>query len=142
MEVIGLLHSEVYMPENVVKTNNKIQKVITNVTYSNHFTNQCVNIGDYKHYLDKNKVTNIILGLKNNPIKPFEVEISKINNLKVITKICIRTTYDESRDISIVIIPRLNKDKKSFTAFIKTAWLNSNADIHYTLDKSKYLTKF
>jgi len=128
------------MPDEIKNKAKYIQKKITKVVHSKHFEGQCILDEDYKHYLDAEKVDNIILNLKNNPVEPFEVNITKVNNKFDITKLVIRTSYDEDRDISIVFIPRLNHDK-TFTAFIKTAWLNSNTDIHSTLDKTKYLTE-
>ena len=141
MEIIGLVHSEVFMPNNVKATAKRIQKLFTNVIHSRHFNEQCVINEDYKHYLEADKVDNIILNLKNDPIIPFEAEIGRLNGKLVVTKLVIRTAYDADRDISIAIIPKVNSDRRTFAAFVKTAWLNSNTDIQYTLDRTKYLTE-
>ena len=60
--------------------------------------------------------------------EPFEVEV--VDN-KVV-KCVVRVKYDDNRDISIVVRE----------GFILTAWLNDSTDLHFTLDKSKYTTRY
>lgn len=60
-------------------------------------------------------------------IKPFEIETT----YDKVTKYVIRISFDNERDISVVI--RFNT--------IITAWINYKEDVHKTLDKSKYATE-
>ena len=123
-----LLHAQVYLPQCIINEVYKQQDSIRTIEFSNHFAVQHLNKYDYKHYLDKDNLVKIIKNLHNQT--PFEVEVSKEHR---ILKYVVRTTYDATRDISIVIIPRGD------VAFVKTAWLNDKGDKHFTLDKSKYV---
>ncbi len=58
--------------------------------------------------------------------KIFEIGVTK----NVVTKMVIRFTYDETRDIIIVLMPS--------SGFVKTVWFNLKTDTHKTLDRSKY----
>lgn len=49
---------------------------------------------------------------------------------KTVTKMVVRFSYDQTRDIVLVIMPRGN--------FVKTVWFNLKTDQHKTLDHSKY----
>ena len=49
---------------------------------------------------------------------------------KMVTKMVVRFSYDETRDIVLVIIPK--------TGFVKTVWFNLKTDQHKTLDHTKY----
>jgi hypothetical protein len=70
-----------------------------------------------------------LASLKDEPIDPFEVEVEKAVDGKIlVTKYVVRIPYDKNRDISVSI--RGNK--------IITAWLNFVDDVHHTLDLSKY----
>ena len=137
--ILGLLHNEVFMPKDVINNCKRIICDIKEVELSYHLQQQCSDIDDYKHFLDIDKLMKLLFDLKDNFIEPFEVELSIDNDLTQITKICVRTHYDDERDVSIVFIPKMENGK--VIAFIKTAWLNYNSDKHYTLDTSKYISK-
>jgi hypothetical protein len=51
---------------------------------------------------------------------------------KEVTKIAVRFSYDETRDITIVILPR--------SGFVKTVWFNLKTDKHKSLNRAKYAT--
>ena len=68
---------------------------------------------------------NIVQGLCSQDIHPFEVEVDCNNK---VVKTVIRTPYDDTRDISIVIR----------YGYIVSGWLNDKNDSHVSLDKSKY----
>lgn len=61
-------------------------------------------------------------------VQVIEVELSGMR----MNKMVVRGTYDEERDIVLVIAPRRGE------FFIKTAWLNDKDDSHLTLDVSRY----
>lgn len=142
-----LLHSEVFIPEDILEESIDLQTKIKNVISSLHLSNQASKKHDYKHFLEKDKVVEIVKNLANNPIKPFEIELSKgykETGIKgfFISKIVIRTSYDEMRDVIIPIALNYVKGKITTSdCLIKTAWLNYKTDQHYTLDESKYLSK-
>jgi hypothetical protein len=58
-----------------------------------------------------------------------ETEYNTEDHFEKITKAVIRTKYDDTQDITMVI--RQNK--------IVTAWLNSNEDKHFTLNEKSYV---
>ena len=123
-----LLHKQVYLPQGIIDEVYKHQDSTKIVEFSYHFIVQHLDKYDYKHYLNKNTLVKIVKNLHSQT--PFEVEISKEHR---VLKYVVRTTYDATRDVSIVIIPRGD------VAFVKTAWLNDENDKHFTLDKSKYV---
>lgn len=137
--ILGLLHNEVFMPNDVINNCKSIICGIKGVELSYHLQQQCSDVNDYKHFLDEDKLMKLLFNFKDNFVEPFEVELSNDNNLTYITKICIRTQYDDDRDVSIVFIPKMKSG--SIVAFIKNAWLNYNSDKHCTLDTSKYISK-
>lgn len=49
---------------------------------------------------------------------------------KTVTKMVVRFSYDETRDLIMVIIPSSH--------FVKTVWFNLKSDQHHTLNRSKY----
>lgn len=55
-----------------------------------------------------------------------------------ITKLLIRIKYNNDFDLSLVIIP----DFALNTGFVKTVWLNEVSDVHKTLKREGYATKF
>lgn len=138
-DIIGLFHSDVFIPSEVVTQCYDLQKCLLDVKYSEHMLNQCTDDNDFKHKLDKMKVRNIVLNLKRDVVKPFEIELAKFKNEIVISKFCIRTEYSDDKDISIVISPVWDSELKHFKAFIRTAWLNDRYDTHLTLNTDAYL---
>lgn len=102
-----LYHSEVYLPESILVKVYEEQNRNHNYNISYHFLNDH-KVQDFKHRIDTNKLLKLANSIKN--VKPFEVEITD----NKVTKYCVRLSYDNDRDIAIVI--RNNK--------IVTAWLN------------------
>lgn len=95
--------------------------------FTEHLLNQLIN-GDEKHNIQINLLHFIIREvLRKQEIKPFEVEViaSKI------TKFCVRTSYNDKKDVCIVFAVG-----EQLT--VKTAWLNNKEDKHETLDKTKF----
>lgn len=137
-----LYHVEKYMTEEMIETAKQFQSSIKTVSFSAHFKNQCKDKNDYKHYLDEFKIKKIITNIKNNPITPFEIEMTYDSKGRAyLTKYVVRTSYDDTRDVSIVFgvyFNQVTKELDSTRVFIRTAWLNNKTDIHTTLDLSKY----
>ena len=127
----ALLHSEVFMPKWVKETVLEKEKSIKNSYLSKHCEDNLF-ISNFKHNIEREKLLTIVNSLKTNPVLPFEVEITKDGTTYNITKIVVRTSYDDKRDISIVLRENM----------IVTAWLNYKIDEHKTLDESKYIKSF
>ena len=85
-------------------------------------------------------MTKALKSIQKNKTKPFEIEVMYDNKKRdyIITKYVVRVSYDETRDVSFVIVPVLDRYSKKFRGRIKTAWLNDKEDIHSTLNVSKY----
>ena len=90
---------------------------------SNHVYEQ-IESGKPRYDINIRQVYFIIQDINESNCHPFEVEVE---NDKVV-KCVIRVRYDDERDISIVV-----RD-----GFIVTMWVNSNKDLHVSLDRSKY----
>jgi len=69
---------------------------------------------------------------------PLEIDITAQNVVECeilgqsVAKVVIRQSYNETKDISLALIPDGNR------AIVKTLWLNDKTDNHLTLDESKY----
>lgn len=67
---------------------------------------------------------------------PHRIDVRKGQTIEIgvtgkeVTKMVLRFSYDETRDIIIVLMPK--------THFVKTVWFNLKTDQHKTLDHSKY----
>jgi len=128
---VALLHSEVFMPKWVKETVMAKERKIRNAYLSKHCEDNLF-ISNFKHDIEREKLLGIVNSLKTNPVMPFEVEITKDGTNYNVTKIVIRTNYNDERDISIVLRGNM----------IVTAWLNYKIDEHKTLDESKYIKSF
>lgn len=95
--------------------------------YSLHLEENFILPTNDKHYINKRKLYHILNNFNTNAIKPFEVLV--YNNKAV--KAVVRTEYDETRDISIVLR----------NGRVVTAWLNNKNDIHKNLNNSKYMNE-
>ena len=134
--ITKLYHELVYLPSKVLDECMRIKANFNNFDYSNHFKRQMEDTEDYKHYIsDKVMLEFALAKLTTSSFKPFEVE-TEVDNKgnEQVCKIVIRVTFDNERDITFAIIPKENN-----IGFIKTAWLNNREDIHFTLDKSRYV---
>ena len=69
---------------------------------------------------------------------PHRIDVRKGETIEIgvtgntVTKMVIRFSYDQTRDIVMVFMPKGN--------FVKTVWFNLKTDHHKTLDHSKYAT--
>lgn len=126
-----LLHEEVYMPTEVIKTALLLQKSIKN-QYSRHLLMDRLANTDYKHNYTDEDLQKAIERLRENPIKPFEVGLNKYGGKLYLDKQCVRLSYDNFVDICIVV---------SGNGIVITAWLNDKMDTHKTLNKWRYNTK-
>jgi hypothetical protein len=113
----GLYHFQLGIPASVL--NSLHGKTFENLIYSNHARNACVT--DRYGYITK---------------PPFSVSLDRSNIVEVevsngaVSKVVSRLPYDKSFDIIVVLVPHQR--------VVKTVWLNSKKDLHYTLDASKY----
>jgi hypothetical protein len=125
-----LLHIEKWIPLDILDIVFSMQKLIdvSKFSFSRHIQEHFAK-GDQKHSYNKKGLMECLASLKDEPIDPFEVEVEKAVDGKIlVTKYVVRIPYDKNRDISVSI--RGNK--------IITAWLNFIDDVHHTLDLSKY----
>ena len=93
---------------------------VMNLRYSSHATEEALadKYGEIKlpHRVDIRKG------------ETFEIGVSGTT----VTKLGIRFSYDDKRDIIMIISPA--------DGFVRTVWFNEKADKHRTLDRSKYAT--
>ena len=92
---------------------------------SNHLYDHINNSNQPRYDINIETLYHIVQGLCKQDIQPFEVEVD--DNNKVV-KMVVRTSYDNDRDISIVVRE----------GFILTCWINDKTDLHFTLDVNKY----
>lgn len=130
----SMYHKDIYLPNEFVSVALGNQKLLPTGRYSWHLENY-FSSGDEKHNITKLGFAEALKRIIANPIVPFEV--STING--GVHKYVIRTSYNDDKDISIVIICK--NMWLDGTPFIKTAWLNNKDDCHATLDKRKYVPK-
>ena len=126
-----LLHKEVCLPRIVINASLNLQKQAKN-RYSKHLLVDRLENVDYKHnYCDKD-LQKAIDTIRNNPVEPFEVGLTKIDGRWFVEKCCVRISYDNLVDICLVI---------GSDGTIITAWLNDKTDTHRTLKRDRYNTK-
>ena len=101
------------------------QLLLSVTRLSNHLYDHIENSNKPRYDITTERLYLIVQGLCGQDIQPFEVEVDENN--KVI-KMVVRTSYDDTRDISIVVRE----------GFIVTYWVNFKNDKHSTLDESKY----
>lgn len=104
------------------------QLLLSVTRLSNHLYDHIENSNKPRYNINIETLYHVVQGLCRQDIEPFEVEV--VDN-KVV-KCVVRIKYDDNRDISIVVRE----------GFILTAWLNDSTDLHFTLDKSKYTTRY
>ena len=136
-----LLHIEVFMPKYILNKALHLEEIVSEYDNTKHFIERYNDRNNYKHYMTHELMTKALKSIQTNKTRPFEVEI-KYDNKKqdyIVTKYVVRVSYDDTRDVSFAIVPIFDMTTKTFKGRIKTAWLNSKDDIHYTLDDSKYV---
>lgn len=129
--MIKLWHSDVFIPQKLYHQveRQKTRFILNKKHKSYHLILDRLNNNkhDIKHDYTEKDVDDIVMKIMYSDIKPFEIETTD----NKVSKYVIRISYDNERDISVVI--RFNT--------IITAWINHKEDIHKTLDKSKYTTE-
>ena len=117
-----LYHREIKWLDTFDKQSYKL--IQGDLRLSNHLWEH-LSTKDKKHDIEVTRLYLIVKELQKNPIEPFEVEIKDDKVVKCV----VRAKYDDTKDISIV-----------FREWgIVTCWVNSNSDLHYSLDRSKYV---
>ena len=142
-----LFHKDVYFPNGMSESVKKLERTldINKIVYSRHIQQRFL-CTDRSHDFIKRDVELAINKVKTSPVEPFEVLVDDIQYGKArLTKYCVRVNLNSSIDIILVICPKYANvdDDKIHIAynFIKTAYLNSHDDFHFTLDESKYYKK-
>jgi len=122
-----LFHKSIYwIPQFDIQSK---QLLLSVKRLSNHLYDHIENSDKPRYDISIEHLYNIIQGLYSQDIHPFEVEVDCNNK---VVKTVIRTPYDDTRDISIVIR----------YGYIVSALLNDKCDNHVSLDKSKYEVSF
>ena len=123
---MNLYHRSIYwLPQFDVESK---QLVLSVKRLSNHLWEYIDNQPNHKHNIELTMLYKALRGLYGQDIEPFEVGVDYNNK---VVKTVVRTSYNDTKDISMVI-----KD-----GFIVTCWLNDKCDKHFTLDYSKYVNK-
>lgn len=143
-----LLHKDVYMPKwmqsKVRKVLNKYKRFVLSKHVKEHAALD--NDRSHRYVLSKlNESIEYLLEHVSSCDDAFEVEMTQFDYPYphwLITKVCIRTRYDDDQDVCLSI--RTAKDMNTNVylpdvALIVTAWLNHKNDSHRTLESSKYL---
>ena len=118
-----LFHKSIYwIPQFDIQSK---QLLLSVKRLSNHLYDHIENSNKPRYDISIERLYNIVQGLYSQDIHPFEVEVDCNNK---VVKTVIRTPYDDTRDISIVIR----------YGYIVSGWLNNKNDNHVSLDKSKY----
>lgn len=140
MNETKLFHSEVFMPKNLIELVRKINKRVDNVRFSYHLKSQSRDNEDKKHAMNLGTLDNVIKSSKNEEINPFEIELFHAEEHRWrVTKYVFRHSYDETRDVVIVLAPTIDGGKCDWkNVVVKTAWLNNKDDVHATLDEKRY----
>lgn len=104
-------------------------KYLFNKKYSAHLWEH-LKYSDSKHNINVIKLNQIIdeLIAGNRDYYLYEVETTFYNGMVEVVKAVVRTSYNDTHDISIVF--DANK--------VRTAWINHKNDTHKTLDINKY----
>ena len=118
-----LFHKSIYwIPQFDIQSK---QLLLSVKRLSNHLYDHIENSDKPRYDISIERLYNIVQGLCRQDIHPFEVEVDCDNK---VVKTVIRTSYDDNRDISIVIR----------YGYIVSGWLNDKNDSHVSLDRSKY----
>lgn len=108
-------HRDVYMPAYI-----KLPSLNVKLNYSHHAKKESVS--DRYGKLNLPEAINLAA---------FDVIEATVENGEVV-KLLLRGTYDNLKDMCLVIIPQ--------KMFVKTVWFNLKSDKHRTLNKSRYAT--
>lgn len=143
-----LFHKDVFYPNGIDEKLKLAESSFKDYELSRHLQAHVSNREDRSHDYLGQAVINCLERLKTETFEAFEIEYSKgYYDFGVagwlVTKYCVRIPYGANQDLVVVIAPKWDKNlgKYDGTAFIKTAWLNSRSDAHFTLDGSRYCDK-
>ena len=128
----GSYHIDVYLPKILLLKSKKILYKSKYIKISNHLKDELNK--NNSHKLNINCLLAIIGKIRKDYVYPFEVEV---HNNKVVKAVW-RFRYNDNKDISIAMC--INRFYKC--TFVKTAWINSNTDSHFTLNVNKYVNKY
>lgn len=119
---IKLYHRDVFFPEGVLSSYVDYQ---WNLAYTRHALREAVQdkLGTLTHAPRSVRF-----------IDDEVIEIETTNG--AVTKLVIRTQYDDRRDLILVL-----RNMQDGAATVITLWTNAVDDNHNTLDKSKYATE-
>lgn len=141
---VKLFHKDVFMPEGAQDVCKQYQKSLNSYSFSRHFQEHLDNQEqeDRSHKYLSAVIDECLKSVKATPQQAFEVELGKSYRVFgesgwFLTKYCIRIPYDATQDLVVAIRPKYDGSKVIDNTIV-TAWLNSNGDHHFTLDKTKY----
>ena len=121
--IFMLYHREVFwQPQFDIESK---QLLLSVSRLSNHLYDHIENSNKPRYDINIETLYHIVQGLCRQDIQPFEVEVDDDNK---VAKMVVRTSYDNDRDISIVVRE----------GFIVTCWINFKSDKHFSLDINKY----
>ncbi len=140
--MVKLFHKDVFIPDGVVPICTVLQKRLKKYFFSRHFSEHLENqlVEDKSHTYLKDVVVKCLESLQNTPREVFEVELTYSAGAWDVTKYCCRIPYDGNQDLVVAIRPQY-ANGNLINNMIVTAWMNSHRDNHYTLDRSKYISK-
>lgn len=124
---IKLYHRNVYWKSDFDKQS--LELIKGNISFTNHIYSHLKEENSKKrYYTTYDNLCDIVeycKGLKLLDFKPYEVEIDCRDT---VSKCCIRLSYTDTQDISLVFRKNL----------LITYWINDKKDVHTTLDRAKY----
>lgn len=127
-----LYHIDVYMPLNILQGAKELEKRAARARLSIHTKEWLLGTASddglrlYKHRYTKKNLQDALLHIARTLPAPFEVGV--VNGR--IFKYAVRQPLDEDNDITVVV---------GANGVVRTAWINSKDDQHWTLDVSKYV---
>lgn len=113
-----LFHKDVRLPEWF-----RLPARTVNLVWSKHAAAACLD--------DRYGLLEVCPVLNLGQCETIEVEVTD----NWVTKLVLRTAWDDEHDVVFVVIPRPAHGHY----FVKTVWLNHKNDTHRTLDRSKYV---
>lgn len=127
-----LYHIDVYMPLSILQAARQLEKRAATARLSVHTKEWLEGTASddalrlYKHRYTRKNLRDALLHIARTLPTPFEVGVE---NGRVF-KYAVRQPLDEDNDITVVV---------DANGVVRTAWINSKDDQHWTLDSSKYV---
>lgn len=129
-----LYHNEIYMPSEIKAGAAKLMSKAYRARFSRHLkdwlsgNNDESTLRKYKHRCSEGDIKAALLRISRVKPEPFEVEVD--DNGQVL-KYAVRQPLDSDNDITVVV---------DVNGVVRTAWVNSNEDIHRTLNPANYVS--